>query len=88
MTIKTKFDIGERVWVTDSYKGEIEVYSDEIDSFVFENDGRVSVYFKNSDALDVYEEDLIAYEDDKGLLDRIKKLDKKIIEEEKKNENN
>lgn len=88
MTIKTKFDIGERVWVVDSYKGEVEVYSDEIDSFVIESDGRVSVYFKNSDALDVYEEDLIAYEDDKGLLDRIKKLDKEIIEEEKKNENN
>lgn len=88
MTIKTKFNIGERVWVTYSYKGEIEVYSDEIDSFVIEKDGRVSVYFKNSDALDVYEEDLIAYGDDQGLLESIKKLDREIIEKEKKNENN
>ena len=88
MKIETKFNIGDRVWIVYENKGEVNVYSDEIDSFVIESDGRVSVYFKNSDALDVYEEDLIAYEDDKGLLDRIKKLDKEIIEEEKKNENN
>lgn len=88
MKIETKFNIGERVWVAYSYNGEIEVYSDEIDSMIIENTGKISVYFKNSDALDVYEEDLIAYDDTQGLIDRIRKLDTEIIEEEKDNENN
>lgn len=88
MKIETKFNIGERVWVAYSYRGVIEVYSDEIDSIIIENTGKISVYFKSSDALDVYEEDLVAYNDYQGLIDRVKKLDKKIIEEEKNSENN
>ena len=49
-----------------------------------EKGGKILVFFKNSDTFDIYEDDLILYDDTNALIERIKKLDDKIAEEQKK----
>ena len=89
MKIETKFNIGDRVWIVYENRGEVNVYSDEIDSMTIDNSGRLLIWFKDSDAMDVYEEDLIRYEDLKTLSERILELDNKVRKEQcEKDENN
>ena len=89
MKIETKFNIGDRVWIVYDYKGEVHVYSDEIDSITIEKNGKLLIWFKDSDAMDVYEEGLIEYEDLKTLAERILELDNKVRKEQcEKNEDN
>lgn len=89
MKIETKFNIGDRVWIVYEYKREVNVYSDEIDSIVIEKGGRLLIWFKDSDAMDVYEEELIEYNDLKKLAEKILEIDNKIRKEQfEKNENN
>lgn len=89
MKIETKFNIGDRVWIVYENRGEVNAYSDEIDSMTIGNSGRLLIWFKDSDAMDVYEEDLIRYEDLKTLSERILELDNKVRKEQcEKDENN
>ena len=89
MKIETKFNIGDRVWIVYDYKGEVHVYYDEIDSITIEKNGKLLIWFKDSDAMDVYEEGLIEYEDLKTLAERILELDNKVRKEQcEKNEDN
>lgn len=86
MEIKTKFNIGDRVWIVYENKGEISVYSDIIDTFMIDKDGRVWVFFKYSDAAEMEEKDLIGYDDTQKLLQKIKELDLMIIERDENEE--
>lgn len=89
MKIETKFNIGDRVWIVYENKGEVNVYSDEIDSMTIENSGRLLIWFKDSDAMDVYEEELIEYNNLKKLAEKILEIDNKIRKEQcEKNEDN
>lgn len=89
MKIETKFNIGDRVWIVYENRGEVNAYSDEIDSMTIEKSGKLLIWFKDSDAMDVYEEDLIRYEDLKTLSERILELDNKVRKEQcEKNEDN
>lgn len=89
MKIETKFNIGDRVWIVYEYKGEVNVYSDEIDSITIEKGDRLLIWFKDSDAMDVYEEELIEYNDLKKLAEKILEIDNKIRKEQfEKNEDN
>ena len=87
MKIKTKFDIGDRIWVVYEHRGGVYVYSDEIDGMMIERDNKVVLYFKNSDALDVCEGDVFEYNDMEGLMNKIKELDDKIRKEEEHEDN-
>lgn len=89
MKIETKFNIGDRVWIVYECRGEVNVYSDEIDSITIEKGGRLLIWFKGSDAMDVYEEELIGYNDLKKLTEKILEVDNKIRKEQfEKNEDN
>lgn len=46
MKIETKFSIGDRIWVVYEHRGEVHVYSDEIDSMMIERDNKVTLYLK------------------------------------------
>ena len=82
MKIETKFSIGDRIWVVYEHRGEVHVYSDEIDSMMIERDNKVTLYLKNSDASDICERDVFEYNDMDGLMNKIKELDDKIRKEE------
>ena len=89
MKIETKFNIGDRVWIAYEYGGEVHVYSDEIDNITIEKNGRLLMWFKDSDAMDVYEEELIEYEDLNALSEKVLELDNKVRKEQcEKDENN
>lgn len=89
MKIETKFNIGDRVWIVYENRGEVNVYSDEIDSITIEKGGRLLIWFKDSDAMDVYEEELIEYNNLKKLAEKILEIDNKIRKEQcEKNEDN
>lgn len=81
MEIKTKFNIGDRVWIVEEYQGEVLVYSDTIESFCISKDG-ITPWFKDSDAFELKEEELISYEDKESLIQKIYKLDKTLNEKE------
>ena len=82
MKIETKFSIGDRIWVVYEHIGGVYVYSDEIDSMMIERDNKVTLYLKNSNALDICERDVFEYNDMDGLMNKIKELDDKIRKEE------
>lgn len=81
MQIKTKYRIGDRVWIV--YKNEthkeIEIYSDTIEGIYIDNNQKISYAFKCSD--DIYEERLIRYEDTQKLIRTIQKFDNEFQEE-------
>lgn len=90
MEIKTKFNIGQRVWCPElSRHGNsitIDLASGIITSISVESDGKIS-YFFNEWCTDYDEDRIIAYENTAELMDRLIELDNQIRKEkENKNE--
>ena len=83
MEIKTKYNIGDRVWVVYEYQKEVHVYSDVITGFSVEGEKGedITVYLKNADVYDYKEIDLIDYNDKQKVMEKIEKLDNLIPEE-------
>ncbi len=77
MKIETNFDIGDKIWVVYEHRGIVNVYSDTIDSISISEEG-VSVWLKDSNTLDLKEDDIILYKDTEKLLKKIKELDNEI----------
>lgn len=91
MQIKTKYNIGDRVWVVneaDYYNNEtqrrekarvVEVFDDYIENILIcSNSGDVIYTLKQAEILELLEWDIIPYEDKQALLDRIEKVMKNI----------
>ena len=79
MEIKTKYNIGDRVWVVYEDRGEVSVYDTVIDSISCEKDG-ISYFTKELN--DYSEEILIPYEEKDKLLERIEKVMNEIHKRE------
>lgn len=83
MTIKSKFDTGDRVWVVQNRRGVINVYSDiiaEICVFTTNEGDKIQYWLKDSYEY-FSEKEIINYEDEEELISIIKDLDNKIITE-------
>lgn len=79
MDIKTKYEIGQRVWVVSENEPhkEVEVFSDVIEQIVIYSDG--SIYYMLKELCDdVKEEHLISYEDTERLLQEIIDIDNRL----------
>ena len=82
MTIKTKYEIGQRVWIVYENKGEACVYDDYIDEICIGENG---LYYMLKEAcIDGKEEDIILYEDTDKLVEKIKQIMEDIREKESK----
>lgn len=81
--IKTKYQIGQKIWVVDTNKDnkEIEVYSDIIDGIFVDSKGAIYYYLKDL-CDDIMQEKLIPYEDTDRLLKEIIKADNEVNEKE------
>ena len=89
MQIKTKYNIGDRVWVvkeadyynTETRKrelaGVLEVFDDYIESIQVYNEG-VIYTLQQADMLELFEHEVILYEDKKGLVEKIEEIMKTI----------
>lgn len=81
MTIQTKYEIGQRVWIIYENKGEACVYDDYIDE-IFVNDEGIN-YMLREACIDGKEEDIILYEDTDKLVEKIKQIMEDIRKKER-----
>ena len=82
MEIKTKYEIGQRVWIVYANKGEACVYDDYIEE-IFVNDEGIN-YMLREACIDGKEENIIPYEDTDKLVEKIKQIMQEIREKESK----
>lgn len=80
MIIKSKYEIGDKVWIIYENKGEACVYDDYIDE-IFVNDEGIN-YMLREACIDGKEEDIIPYEDTDKLVEKIKQIMQEIKNEE------
>ena len=82
MEIKTKYEIGQRVWIAYENKGEVCVYDDYIDEICIGENG---LYYMLKEAcIDRAEEDIVLYEKTDKLIEKIKQIMKEIRDKESK----
>ena len=75
MDIKTKYNIGDKVWIVYENNGEVCIFSDIIDSYLISEDETI-IYVKDSDCVDLKEDDVILYDDTEALIEKIMEIDK------------
>ena len=94
MNIKTKYNIGDRVWVVyepilnnnhyhNEPAGEISIYDDVISSMEINKNG-VFYLLEKADCVDLKEDEIILYHEIDKLLAKIQKMMSEINEREKK----
>ena len=80
MTIQTKYEIGDKVWIVYENQGEACVYDDYIDEICIGENG---LYYMVKEAcIDRAEEDIVLYEDTDKLVEKIKQIMQEIREKE------
>ena len=82
MTIKTKYEIGQRVWIIYENQGEACVYDDYIDEICVGENGLY--YILKEACIDRAEEDIVLYEDTDKLVAKIKQTMQEIRNKESK----
>ena len=76
MTIQTKYEIGQRVWIIYKNRGEACVYDDYIEDICVNSEG---IYYMLKEAcIEGAEEDMILYEDTNKLVEKIKQIMQEI----------
>lgn len=82
MKIETKYEIGAHIWFVYAHEGEVHVYDDYIGDITINLDKEL-VYYTREAYEELYEDDIILYEDTEALVNRIKKVMDGIRESEK-----
>ena len=80
MTIKTKYEIGQRVWIIYENQGEACIYDDYIDEICINENGMY--YMLKEACTDVVERNVILYEDTDKLVEKIKQIMEEIRNKE------
>ncbi len=75
MDIKTKYNIGDKIWIVYESNGKICILSDIIESYLISEDETI-IYLKDSDCVDLKEDDVILYNDAEALMKKIMEIDK------------
>ena len=81
MELKTKYNLGDKVWCLEKVHGEVAVYVDTIIE-IFYNSEKGICYLTDDAGEELAEENVILETEDDKLLARIKELWNKIVEEE------
>lgn len=81
MEIKTKYEIGQHIWIVYEDRGEVSVYDTWIDSIGFEKNG---LYYFTKEANDYTEDMIILYEEKDKLIKKIEELMQEIHTRENK----
>lgn len=84
MEIKTKYEIGQKIWIVYKNKGEVCTYCEPIINLVIDENG---FYYCTDNSYDEIKEENIITENDKDkLFEKIRQLMKEIDEEENEDE--
>jgi hypothetical protein len=81
MNIKTKYEIGQHIWVVYEANKEVSVYDDYIEWINVDEDGLT--YGLKEACIDVKEEDVVLYDEEERLVKNIKEIMLQIREKEK-----
>lgn len=81
MEIKTKYEIGQHIWVVSENRGEVSVYDDHISFISYDKN---LIYCTKETYTSLEEEDIILYEEKEKLFKKIEQLMKEIREKENK----
>lgn len=82
MNITTKYDIGTHIWVIYEDRGVVCVYDEYIGEIAV---SEKCVYYITKDSVDeIYEKDIVLYDDIKGLYDKIAQKMAEIREKEER----
>lgn len=82
MTIQTKYEIGQRVWIIYENQGEACIYDDYIDEICIGENG---LYYMLKEAcIDRNENDIVLYENTDKLVEKIKQIMQEIRDKESK----
>ena len=73
MQIKSKYEIGQRIWVVYEDQREVSVYDDYIDEICVNNEKQIYYILKNA-CIDREEKDIVLYEDTETLVQKIKEI--------------
>ena len=82
MEIKTKYEIGQRVWIAYENKGEVCVYDDYIDEICIGENGLY--YMLKEASIDETKANIVLYEDTDKLVEKIKQIMQEIRDKESK----
>ena len=85
MTIQTKYEIGQRVWIVYENKGEACVYDDYIEEICVNDDG-INYMLKEA-CIDRKEEEIVLYENTSKLVEKIKQVMQEIRKKESEETN-
>lgn len=85
MEIKTKYEIGQRVWVIYENRGEVCVFDDYIDEICIGENGLY--YMLKEVCIDREEESIVLYEDTDKLVEKIKQIMEEIRKKESEETN-
>ena len=81
MIIKTKYEVGQHIWIVYEKKGEVGVYDDYISSIDWED---YLYYMTKETCEELKEDEIILYDDLTKLAERIKEImegiKKKVLE--------
>lgn len=81
MNIKTKYEIGDRVWIVYEAKGEVSVYDDEIINIVIDSDKQL-LYCSKCGYEEFKEDEVILYEELDKMAEKVKQVMQEIREKE------
>lgn len=84
MNIKTKYEIGQHILVVYENNKEVNVYDDYIGWVSVDKDGLV--YGLEESCNDITEEDIILYDEEEKLIQKIKETILQIREKEREKE--
>ena len=82
MNIKTKYEIGQRVWVVYENRGEVCVFDDVITEVCVNKEKMY--YLLEASCNELKEEDIILYDEKNKLLNKIETLMQEIHKKERK----
>lgn len=80
MTIKTKYNVGQRVWIVYENRGEVSVHDDHISDIII-SDGDL-IYGTREGYSELKEEEVILYEETDKLADKVIKTMEEIRKSE------
>lgn len=71
MRIETKYNIEDRVWVVYECQKEVSVYDTVIEEVCYNG---IESYYFGKEGVDIYEKNMVAYDDKKGLAELIERI--------------
>lgn len=84
MEIKTKYEIGQHIWVVNIHDDVVTLFDDYIAGIIYNEAEGVIYTLEEAELEEVYEVDVIDFEDDEKLLEMLKTTMFKIRHEQTK----